>query len=218
MLYSIKNREDLEKLEGLASLQNQLKFIRLQDKLCKQKFHGDLKKVFEPVTKSLESTSQDITETSNKNNQALENLNNKLLEIFKDREILASCLLSLLFKVTNPETSSQFNLVKDSNSNRVNNLLIHKTIPITLYNSLLTFRVTGEEFKLNGDLLKKIAIKNYNVDLASLTDKKMYDFAKELNFDVKGFGRKSTRDRTLIKILKSPSLMVSASRNIIFTI
>ena len=38
-----------------------------------------MKKVFEPVTKSLESTSQDITktitETSIKNNQAIENLN-----------------------------------------------------------------------------------------------------------------------------------------------
>ena len=32
-----------------------------------------------------------------------------------------------------------------------------------------------------------------------------------MHFDVKGFGRKSTRDRTLIKLLKSPSLMVSGS-------
>ena len=39
----------------------------------------------------------------------------------------------------------------------------------------------------------------------------MYDFAKELNFDVRGQGRKSTRDRTLINLLKSPGLTVSAS-------
>ena len=39
----------------------------------------------------------------------------------------------------------------------------------------------------------------------------MYDFAEEMNFDVKGFGRNSTRDRTLIKLLTSPGLMVSAS-------
>ena len=54
MLYSIKDREDLEKLEQLASLQNQVKAVRLQDKLGKQNFHEDLKKVLEPVTKSLE--------------------------------------------------------------------------------------------------------------------------------------------------------------------
>ena len=32
-----------------------------------------------------------------------------------------------------------------------------------------------------------------------------------MNFDVRGQGRKSTRDSTLIKLLKSPGLMVSAS-------
>ena len=39
----------------------------------------------------------------------------------------------------------------------------------------------------------------------------MKDFAKELNFDVKAPGNKSKRDRTLIKLLKSPGLLVSAS-------
>ena len=60
--------------------------------------------------------------------------------------------------------------------------------------------------------MKKITNKNYNVDLASLADKKlMYEFAKEINFDLKAQGNKSTRDRTLIKLIKSPGLMVSAS-------
>ena len=53
MLYSIRNREDLEKLEELASLQDQIKIVRLQDKLGKQNFHEDMKKIFEPVTKTL---------------------------------------------------------------------------------------------------------------------------------------------------------------------
>ena len=61
MLYSIQDREDLATLNELASLQNQVKVFRLQDKLGKQKFHEDMKKVFEPVTKSLENTSQDKT-------------------------------------------------------------------------------------------------------------------------------------------------------------
>ena len=58
MLYSIKDREDLENLEELASLQDQVKVVRLQDKLRKQNFYEDMKKVFEPVTKSLENTSE----------------------------------------------------------------------------------------------------------------------------------------------------------------
>ena len=203
-------------MNELASLQDQVKAIRLPDKLGKRNFHDNVKKVFEPVTKSLENTSQDITktttETSIKNNQAIENINNKLLETMNDRGRLASYLMSPLSKITNPENNTQFKLVKDSNSNRINDLKINKAIPVTLYNNMLTFRDTGKEFELKGELLKMITNKNYNVNLASLQDKKlMYGFAKKMNFDLKASGNKSTRDRTLIKLLKSPGLMVSAS-------
>ena len=215
MLYSIKNREDLENSEELVSLESQVKTVRLQDKLGKQNFHEHMKKLFETVTKSLENTSQvitkTITETSSKNNQATENLNNKLLELMNDRGILAAYLMSHLSKITNPENTSQFKLVKDHNSIRVNDLLIKNTKPNILYNNLLTFHDTGRVFQLKGDLLEMITIKNYKVDLASLADKKLlYDFAREMNFDPKAVGKKSTRDRTLIKLLKSPAFMASA--------
>ena len=175
-----------------------------------------MKKVFEPVTKSLEETSQDITktisETSLNNNQAIEILNNKLLEIMNDRGILATYLMSPLSKITNPENTSQFKLVKDQKSNRVNDLKINKTIPITLYGNILTFRDTNKQFELKGDLLEMITISKFNVDLASLSDRKlMYDFAKEMHFDERNVGNKSVRDRKLIKLLNSPGLMVSAS-------
>ena len=221
MLYAIKDREDLENLNELASLHDQVKAVRLQDKLGKQNFHKDMKKVFEPVTKSLENTSQGITktltETSIKNNQAIEILNNKLLEIMKDRGILASYLMSPLSKITNSENTTQFKLVKDSSSNRVNDLKIHNSKPITLYGNILTFRDTGKKFELIGDLLEMITISKYNVNLASLADKKlMYDFAKEINFDQKAVGNKSTRDRILIKLLKSPAIISSGVSKTIF--
>ena len=77
---------------------------------------------------------------------------------------------------------------------------------------MLTFRDTNKQFELKGDLLEMITNSKYNVDLASLQDKKlMYDFATEMNFDLKAVGKKSTRDRTLIKLLESPGLVVSAS-------
>ena len=101
--------------------------------------------------------------------------------------------MSLLSFTTNPENTSHFKLLKDSSSNRVNDLLISKSIPITLYNNFLTFRDSNKEFELTGDLLKMITNKNYNVDLASLQDKKLtYDFAKEMNFDVKALGNEYT--------------------------
>ena len=175
-----------------------------------------MKEVFEQLTDTLKNTSEiiakTITETSNKNNQAIENLNNNILEIMNDRRILAAYLFSLLAKINNPENSTQFKLVKAFNSNRVNDLPIKNTIPNTLHDSFLTIRDTSKIFELKGELLKMMTNKNYNVDLASLQDKKLkYDFAKEMKFDIKAQGNKSTRDRTLIKLLKSPSLLLSAS-------
>ena len=216
MLFPIKNREDLKNFNELVSLQDQVKVVKLQDKLGEQNFHEDIKKVFEPVTKSLENTSENltkaITETSIKNNQAIENINDNLLEIMNDRGILATYLISPLSRITNPENSSQFKLVKDPSSNRVNDLKIHNSIPITLYGNMLTFRDTNKQFELKGDLLEMITNSKFNVDLASLSDKKlMYDFAKEMHFDQNAVGNKSIRDRKLIKLLKSPGLMVSAS-------
>ena len=127
-----------------------------------------------------------------------------------DRGILASYLKSTLSKITNPEKTTKFKLVEDSTSNRVNDLKINKTVPINLYNNMLTFRDTGKEFELKRELLKMITNKNYNVILARLQDKKLlYAFAKAMNFDTKALGKKFTRDRTLIKLLSSPAVMAS---------
>ena len=143
-------------------------------------------------------------------------MNNKLLEKRIDRGILASCLLSPLSKITNTENSIQFKLVKDSSSNRVFDLLLKNTIPILLHDSLLTFCDSGTVVELKGDVLKMITNKNYNVDLASLEDKKLrYDFAEGMQFDVKRQGRKSTRYRTLINLPKSPAIMASGFPNTI---
>ena len=57
-----------------------------------------------------------------------------------------------------------------------------------------------------------ITNRNYNLDLAKLSDKElMYNFAKEMTFDLKAIGKKLTRDRTLKELLKTPGLKVSAS-------
>ena len=221
MLFPIKDREDLEKLNEFASVQDQVKAVRLQDKLGKQNFYEDMKKLFEPVTKTIKDVSPDVTKTmmitAKENNQALENLNNKLLEMMKDRGLLASYMMTPLSKITHLENTTQFKLVKDSNSNRVNDLKRNKTVPSTLHDNLLTFRDTNKVFDLQGDLLKMITNKNYNVDLASLQDKKlMYDFAKEMNLDMKSQGNKSTRHKTLIELLKSTAIMASVVSKTLF--
>ena len=173
-----------------------------------------MKKVFGPVTNSSKDVSEYVTRTmteiSKENNKALENLNNKLLEIMNDRGLLASYLLFPSSKVTNPEHNSLFTLVEDPSANGVNDLLINKTKSVTLNDNLLTFRDTDKKFDLQGDLLKLITNKNHNVDLATLRDKKLaLDFAKEMYFDERALGNKSTRDKSLIRLLYPPAIMAS---------
>ena len=55
MLFAIKNGDDLENLEELASLKNQVEEFRLRDKLRKQNFHENIKNVFEQVTDTNET-------------------------------------------------------------------------------------------------------------------------------------------------------------------
>ena len=111
MLHSIENREVLEKLQELASLKNQVHELRSPDKLGKQQFQENTKKLFEPLTDTKKNTSENltktITETSFKNKKALEKLNEIVLEIMNNWGILAVYLLSPLSKISNPKNSSE---------------------------------------------------------------------------------------------------------------
>ena len=207
--------EELKKLNELNSLQNQVQEVRSQYKLGKQNYHQKKEKFFEPITDTRKTTTEKLTNAitgSFDNNKTIAILNKKLSEIMNDRGIKTSNLLSPLSKINNPEKTTQFKLVKYSTSNRVNDFKIQDSRPIILHDNLLTFRDTGKVFELKGDILEVITNKNYNVDFAKRSDKKLLcNFAKEMNFDLKATDKKSTRGRTLLKILKSPSLLVSAS-------
>ena len=72
-------------------------------------------------------------------------------------------------KITNHENTSQFKTLKDPNSNRVNDLLIHNAISNPLYDNLITIRNLNKQFEMKGDLLRMITNKNCNVDHASLS-------------------------------------------------
>ena len=98
----------MENLNELVSLNNQVDDLRLQDKLGKQNFREDRKKVFEPFTDTSEKTSEiltkTVTETSVKRqkNKALENINEKVLELMKDKGMIAPNLAFFLFDLFKP--------------------------------------------------------------------------------------------------------------------
>ena len=158
MLYSIRDREDLEKFAELALLQNQVKDLRLQDRLWKQNFHEHMKYVVEPVTETIKSTSEDLTKTmtlaSKEDNKAISDLNEKLSKILNDNGMLAPNLASSLVNLFKPENESQFKLIKEINSIKMNDFLLNTIIPVTLYSNMLIIRDRKKSFKLDEDLSK----------------------------------------------------------------
>ena len=116
MLFPIRNVEDLQNLDEAVSLQNQVKVVRLPDKIGKQNLHEDMEEVFEPLTNTLKKTSDNITktitETSIKNNKAILDLNEKILELMNDKGIIAPYLALSLVNIFKPENKSQFRFKK----------------------------------------------------------------------------------------------------------
>ena len=53
MLFPIKDREDLQNLIEIKTLQNQIQEVRLQDKLGKQNYHHKTEKLIESVTDTI---------------------------------------------------------------------------------------------------------------------------------------------------------------------
>ena len=123
-MFPIRNVEDLQNLNEAVSLQNQVKVVRLQEKLGEQNFHEDLKEVYEPLTNTLEKTSENIkktiTESSINNNKAISDLNEKILELMNDKGMIAPFLASFLVNLFKPENKSQFKLRKNPNSTKMN--------------------------------------------------------------------------------------------------
>ena len=110
MLFPIRNVEDLQNLNEAVSLQNQVQEVRLQNKLGDQNYHEDINKFFKPMTDELKNTSEKITRTltenSINNNKAIENLNEKILELMNDKGIIASYLASSLMEVFKKDNKS----------------------------------------------------------------------------------------------------------------
>ena len=205
----------------MISLKNQVQEVRLQDKLGEQNYHEDAKKLFKPMTDEIKNTSEKktktLTENSINNNKAIENLNKKNLELMIDRGMIAPYLASSLVNLFKPENKSQFRLRKDPNSTKMNDFLLHRGIPVTLFSNMLVFRDSNKSFKLEGDLLKLITNYKFNADHSSPQDKKLiYEFAKEMNYDTKSTGRPSIRHNSIIKILGSPAVLASGFSKTIF--
>ena len=216
MLFPIKNVEDLQNLNEAVSLQNEVKLVRLQDKLGKQNFHEDLKEVFEPMTNAIKKTSENITksitEASINNNKAIENLNEKVLESMNDKGLIDSSLIEVI-----KDNKGQFRLTKDPNSTKSNDFLINEKVPVTIFSNMITFRNTKKVFKIEGDLYKLITDYKFNVDHSNKQNQQIiYEFGKEMKYKLKNKGRPSIRHNSMIRLLNQPPIMASGFSKTIF--
>ena len=166
MMFLIRNVEDLQNLNEAVSLQNQVKAVKLQDKLGEQNYHEDAKKLFKPMTDAIKDTSDNltktITESSNNNNKAIENLNERILELMIDKGLTAPYLASSLVILFTPKNKSQFRFKKDLNSLKMIDFLINEGIQVTLFSNMITFRDSNKSFKLYGDLSETMTNYDFN--------------------------------------------------------
>ena len=219
MMFPIRNVEDLQNLNEAVSLENQVKVVRLQDKLGKQNFHEDMTKVFEPLTDTLKKTSEKITKTitenSINNNKAIENSNEKVLESMNDKGLIDSSLI----EVIKSDNKGQFRLTKDPNSTKPNDFLINEKVPVTIFSNMLTFRDTKKVFKIEGDLYKLITDYKFNVDHSNKQNRQIfYEFGKEMKYKLKNKGRPSIRHNSMIRLLNQSPIEASGfSKTIILS-
>ena len=61
MMLTFKNVEEFQKLNDWISLENQVKVVRLQDKLGERNYYHDRNKLLELMTDAIKNTSQDVT-------------------------------------------------------------------------------------------------------------------------------------------------------------
>ena len=72
--------------------------MRLQDKLGKPNYHHEAKKLQEPLIDTIKTTSESLTKTLTeayiKNNKAISDLNEKVLELMNDNGMITPYLAS----------------------------------------------------------------------------------------------------------------------------
>ena len=126
------------------------------------------------------------------------------------KKVIAPYLASSLVNLFEPKNKSQIRFIKGSNSIRMNDFSINGSILVTLYSNMLTFGDSDESFKFDGDLLKTMTKHKFNVDHSNPQDRQiLYDFGKQMKFNIMQIGRKSNRDIPPAKFPNSPAIMVS---------
>ena len=97
----------------MAELQSEVKQVRLVEKLDKQSFLVDNKQIFEPITKAVTDTSQQLVEETISTTKAIESLDEsnfqvEVLELMNKIGVIESTLMRPIAKLLVPTNKNQF--------------------------------------------------------------------------------------------------------------
>ena len=127
-MYSIHNRDDLEKLKKLQETKSSLKAERLKQLLGKQDFHYDMEEVFEPVTENQKKSQNQTKLESEKQLQALRDSTQTTTQAIRESSNALNKILQKSIKEYDEITYRNNQLVTDlANSNQVDST-IFKTV------------------------------------------------------------------------------------------
>ena len=137
----LSKKDDLGNLNELASLDNRFKYLWLQDKLGKQKFHEDMRRVSEAVTDTVKEVckkfKKNMKEAREESNKTITDLKEKFLKLLTDKFIIASYLATPLFIQFKSDSKSQLVKHKDQDSHILSDLLINTNKPAKIYSSFI---------------------------------------------------------------------------------
>ena len=127
-MYSIHNRDDLEKLKKLQESKSLIKAERLKQLLGKQDFHYDMEEVFEPVTENQKKSQNQTKQESEKQLQALCDSTQTTTQAIRESSNALNKNLQKSIKEYDEITYRNNQLVTDLvNSNQVDSTII-KTV------------------------------------------------------------------------------------------
>ena len=133
-MYSIHNRDDLEKLKKIQESKSLLKAERLKEKLGKQDFHYDMEEVFEPVTENQKKNQNQTKLESEKQLQALRDSTQTTTQAIRESSNALNKNLQKSIKEYDEITNRNNQLLTDLvNSNQVDSTII-KTVSNLLNN------------------------------------------------------------------------------------
>ena len=219
MIYSIRNKDEIEDLNELEDLKSKVKQVRLVENLDKQGFHNDIKQLYEPITKAVTDINQNLFEETKSKTKAIEELDDlsvhlKTFQLMNKNGVIDSSFIRPISKFLVPESKSHFRLKDDTDSDDWNDYTMRGE-KFTIYDDKLVFKNSGKIFTLRSDVLKMII--NYKLKTTDSPDAKLVILIMdEMYFDIPSLG-KSLRDRNLIKnCIKKRAILVSGFKTISF--